>query len=228
MSNVLVEIEQQNAVLANPVTPDPKNIRIDYSKNNQYEPRNIMIEDLSVEVTALKIFTKELLHIVRKLFQKFLNYKHPENKSLCINSKDKKENRAKTLIIKQLTDTKPKINPASMLVSSDDPVQDTTTQYNNKNKKIKKIKKANKILSSTNVIDARNIIYCDNDMNRTVQMQQLKMEKKTKTDAFQKLEKGHFRKERKKITLKKSQIEATAIMEIIKIKKSEVATKDAL
>ena len=65
-------------------------------------------------------------------------------------------------------------------------------------------------------------------MNRTVQMQQLKMGKKTKMDAFQKLEKGHFRKERKKITLKKSQIEATAIMEIIKIKKSEVATKDAL
>ena len=84
MSNVLVEIEQQNAVLANPVTPDPKNIRIDYSKNNQYEPRNIMIEDLSVEVTALKIFTKEQLHIVRKLFQKLLNYKHRENKSLCI------------------------------------------------------------------------------------------------------------------------------------------------
>ena len=56
------------------------------------------------------------------------------------------------------------------------------------------------------------------------------MGKKTKTDTFQKLAKGHFRKERKEITLKKSQIEATAIMEIIKKKKkkSEVATKDAL
>ena len=55
--------------------------------------------------------------------------------------RDKKENRAKTLIIKQLTETKTKINPANMLVSSDDPVQDTTTQYNNKNKKNKKNKK---------------------------------------------------------------------------------------
>ena len=59
-------------------------------------------------------------------------------------------------------------------------------------------------------------------MNRTVQMQQLKMGKKTKTDTFQKLAKGHFRKERKKITLKKSQIEATAIMEIIKKKKKKI------
>ena len=59
MSNVFVDIEQQNSVLAKLVTPNPKDIRIDYSKKNKHEPRNIMIEDLSVEVTALKLFTKE-------------------------------------------------------------------------------------------------------------------------------------------------------------------------
>ena len=125
MSNVFVDIEQQNSVLANLVTLNPKDIRIDYSKKNEHEPRNIMIEDLSVEVTALKLFTKEQLHIAKKLFEESVNYKHPEYNSLYINSlrrRDKEENRGKTLIIKELTDTKTKINPASMLVSNDDPV----------------------------------------------------------------------------------------------------------
>ena len=84
-----------------------------------------MTEDLSVEVTALKLFTKEQLHIVKRLLEEFVNYKHPEYNSLYINSlrgRDKEENRAKMLIIKQLTDTKTTINPASMLVSNDDPV----------------------------------------------------------------------------------------------------------
>ena len=62
-----------------------------------------MIEDLSVEVTALKLFTKEQLHIVKKLLEEFVNNKHPEYNSLYINSlrgRDKEENPATTLIIK--------------------------------------------------------------------------------------------------------------------------------
>ena len=129
----------------NPATPDPKDIGIDYSKNSEYEPRNIIIEDLSVEVTALKLFVKDQLYIVKKLLQEFVNYKHPENDSLYINSLRKEieylreENWAMALIIKQLTDTKTNINPTSMLVSSGDTVLNTTTQHNNneRNKKHK-------------------------------------------------------------------------------------------
>ena len=54
----------------------------------------------------------------------------------------------------------------------------------------------------------------------TIQMLEMKMEKKTETEAFQKLAKGNFRKRRRKINVKKSQIEATTIMEIIKLKKN--------
>ena len=116
---------QQSAVLANPATPDPKDIRIDYSKNREYEPRNIITEYLSVEVTALKLFVKEQLYIVKKLLKEFVNCKHPRNNSLYINSPReeieylREENQAMTLIMKQLTDTKTKmyVNPTSMLVA---------------------------------------------------------------------------------------------------------------
>ena len=56
MSHKFVDIEQQNAVLANPATPEPKDIRIDNSKNNEYEPSNTAIEEISVEVIALNVF----------------------------------------------------------------------------------------------------------------------------------------------------------------------------
>ena len=80
-----------------------------------------------------------------------------------------------------------------MTLSKIQPPNITTT----KNKKIKKIKKTNKT-SSTNVIDARNNIYCENDLNRLVQMQQLKTEMKTETETFQKSTKKNFRKRIKK------------------------------
>ena len=56
MSDLFVDIEQQNTVLANLATPEPKDIRIDNSKNNEYVPSNTAIEELSVEVIALNVF----------------------------------------------------------------------------------------------------------------------------------------------------------------------------
>ena len=63
MSDLSVDIEQQNALLANPATSKPKDIRIDISKNNEYEPSNIATEELSVELIALNVFFKENLYI---------------------------------------------------------------------------------------------------------------------------------------------------------------------
>ena len=48
-------------------------------------------------------------------------------------------------------------------------------------------------------------------MTRTVQIQQMKMKKKTETEAFQKLVKGNFGEIRNKITERKSYIETTKI-----------------
>ena len=63
MSDLSVDIEQQNALLANPATSEPKDIRIDNSKNNEYEPSNIATEELSVELIALNVFVKEQSYI---------------------------------------------------------------------------------------------------------------------------------------------------------------------
>ena len=57
-SDVFADIEQQNLVFGNPATLHPKDITVDYCKNNEYEPSNIAMEDLSVEVTALKLLEK--------------------------------------------------------------------------------------------------------------------------------------------------------------------------
>lgn len=106
MSDIFVDIEQQNAVLVNPVMSDPKHI-IDYSKNNKYEPSNITIEDFSLDGTALKLFAKEQLYIVKKQLEELLNYKHQENNSLHINylrEYFREENWVRKLTIKQLTD----------------------------------------------------------------------------------------------------------------------------
>ena len=46
-------------------------------------------------------------------------------------------------------------------------------------------------------------------MTRTVQIQQMKMKKKTETEAFQKLVKRNFGEIRNKITERKSYIETT-------------------
>lgn len=48
-------------------------------------------------------------------------------------------------------------------------------------------------------------------MTRTVQIQQMKMKKKTETEAFQKLVKKNFGEIRNKITERKSYIETTKI-----------------
>ena len=48
-------------------------------------------------------------------------------------------------------------------------------------------------------------------MTRTVQIQQMKMKKKTETEAFQKLVKRNFGEIRNKITERKSYIETTKI-----------------
>ena len=41
MSDLSIDIEQQNALLVNPARSEPKGIRIDNSKNNEHEPSNI-------------------------------------------------------------------------------------------------------------------------------------------------------------------------------------------
>ena len=110
MSDIFVDIEQQNAVLVNPVMSDPKHIRIDYSKNNKYEPSNIAIEEFSLDGTALKLFAKEQSYIVKKQLEELLNYKHQENNSLYIDflreeiEYFREKNWVRTLTIKPLTD----------------------------------------------------------------------------------------------------------------------------
>ena len=66
VSDLPVDNEQENAPFRNPVKPDPKDIGVNHIGNNKNELNKIAIEDLSVEVTALKLFVKDQLHIVKK------------------------------------------------------------------------------------------------------------------------------------------------------------------
>ena len=85
---------------------------------------------------------------MKKQLEELVNNKHSENNSLYMNPLKeeieyvREQNRAKKLIIKQLTDTKTTTNPTSTSVSSGDTVLDTITQH----KKEKQKKNINKNL----------------------------------------------------------------------------------
>ena len=50
----------------NPQVLDPKDIRIDYLRKKEYEASIIAIEELSLEMRALKQLVKEKLSIVKR------------------------------------------------------------------------------------------------------------------------------------------------------------------
>ena len=50
----------------NPQVLDPKDIRIDYLRKKEYEPSIIAIEELSLEMRAVKQLVKEKLSIVKR------------------------------------------------------------------------------------------------------------------------------------------------------------------
>ena len=59
VSDLPVDNEQENAPFRNPAKPDPKDIGVDHIGNNKNKLKKIAIEDLSIEMTTLKLFVKE-------------------------------------------------------------------------------------------------------------------------------------------------------------------------
>ena len=95
----------------------------------------------------LNIFFKELPPRKKwpEQFQELVNYNQPEDSSHINSLREeivylREQNRAKTLIMKQLTEIKITLNPTSMVITSADAVIDKTAQNNNKQTSKKKRK----------------------------------------------------------------------------------------
>ena len=138
----------------------------------------------------------------------------------------REENRARTLIIKQLTEIKTTVNPTSTLVTCNENSRDKTTQNsnnvidknikNNKQELLKNEKNANKNLSKTKTLNTTDtfISTCFEHATKTKRTQA--QTEKTR----QKLTKRKTRKRRKKIIAMALQIGTTATRtEIIRIKR---------
>ena len=88
-------------------------------------------------MAALKLFVKEQLYIVKNQLEELTNFNQPDKNSSYINSLReeieylREENRAKTLIIKQLTEIKTTVNATRTLVTCNDNSIDKTIQNSN-------------------------------------------------------------------------------------------------
>ena len=111
-------------------------------KNNQHEK----IENLTIELTALKLFVQEQFYIIKKQLEetipestKQLAFSSLRSETECL----REENRTKTLIIKQLTENKAMMTCSCNVVS-------TSRGHANKNKEAaNSLQKSNKNLNPT-------------------------------------------------------------------------------
>ena len=114
-------------------------------------------------MTALKLFVKEQLCIVKKQLEEMVSYNQPDKSSSYISSLKeeieylREENRAETLIMKQMAEIKTMVNTTSTLVTCDDKSLDKTIQNSNivinktiqnNNKELLKSKNTNKNLAN--------------------------------------------------------------------------------
>ena len=86
MSDLPVDNEQESAPFRNPATSDPKDIGVNHIGNNKNELNKIAIEDLSVEVTTLKLFVKEQFYIAKKQLEELVSYNQPDKNASYISS----------------------------------------------------------------------------------------------------------------------------------------------
>ena len=86
MSDLPVDNEQESAPFRNPATSDPKDIGVSHIGNNKNELNKIAIEDLSLEVTTLKLFVKEQLYIAKKQLEELVSYNQPDKNASYISS----------------------------------------------------------------------------------------------------------------------------------------------